>query len=187
MTRIPESASQTAGPYVHIGLLPNAAGLAMYGGVDPGGAMRGEGARGVPLTLTGRVLDGLGAPCRDALVEAWQADADGHLPSRDPSFAGWGRSGCDAETGLFRFETVRPGPVAGQAPHVTLWIVARGINLGLQTRVYFAGDPALATDPVLARIDPPVRRETLVARETEGRWHIDIRLQGEGETVFLDV
>ncbi len=182
-----ESASQTAGPYVHIGLLPNAAGLPMYGGADLGSVMRREGARGEAIALTGRVLDGLGEPCRDALVEVWQADADGQLPPRDPGFAGWGRSGCDAATGTFRFDTVRPGPVAGQAPHLTLWIAARGIGLALHTRVYFAGDPANDADPVLARIDPPSRRETLMARAVEGGWHVDIRLQGEGETVFLDV
>ena len=182
-----ESASQTAGPYVHIGLLPNAAGLPMFGGADLGATMRRDGARGQAIAVTGRVLDGLGTPVRDALVEAWQADADGHLPSRDPAFTGWGRSGCDAETGLFRFDTVRPGRVAGQAPHLTLWIAARGIGLALHTRLYFAGDPANDADPVLAWIDPSVRRGTLLAEWTEGAWHLDIRLQGEGETVFLDV
>ena len=187
MSRLRETASQTAGPYVHIGLLPNAAGLSMYGGADPGAAMRGDGARGEPMTLTGRVLDGLGAPCPDALVEIWQADADGHLPSRDPAFAGWGRSGCDAGTGAFRFESVRPGPVAGQAPHVTLWIAARGIGLALQTRAYFDGDPANDADPVLARVQPPARRATMMARPVDGEWRFDVHLQGEGETVFLDV
>lgn len=186
MTSLRESASQTAGPYVHIGLLPNTAGLAMYGGADLGATMRADGVRGEAISVTGRVLDGLGATVRDALVEVWQADADGHLPSRDPAFAGWGRSGCD-ETGLFRFETVKPGRVGPQAPHLTLWIAARGIGLALHTRLYFTGDPANDADPVLARIDPPMRRETLLARAVKGGWHMDVRLQGEGETVFFDV
>ena len=197
---LPETASQTAGPYVHIGLLPTAAGHEAGPG-DLGREVASPEVPGRRVRLSGRVLDGTGAPVRDAVLELWQADAEGRHPHpRDPrgsevhaGFRGWGRSACDARTGEWAFDTVKPGPVPGrhgraQAPHVSLWIVARGINIGLATRLYFADEAeANAADPVLGLIDPPLRRATLIADVTEDGYRLDIRLQGEGETVFLDV
>ncbi|WP_179379393.1 protocatechuate 3,4-dioxygenase subunit alpha [Jannaschia marina] len=182
MTR--ESASQTAGPYLHIGLAPNAAGLPMFGG-DLGARMVGDGAEGTRMVLTGEIRDGSGAAVTDALVEMWQADAAGHCPARDPAFTGWGRTTCDT-AGRFRFETLRPGALDGQAPHVTLWIAARGIGLALQTRVYFPDAPENATDPVLSRV-PESRRDTLIAAATPEGYNIKITLQGADETVFFDI
>lgn len=190
-----ETPSQTAGPYVHIGLAPLSQGLR---GPDLGARIAGDGARGRPLTLTGRITDGAGAPVTDAVVELWQADALGLHPSpeeprgeADARMAGWGRAATD-EDGRFVFETIHPGPVPGpgpggppQAPHVTLWIVARGVNVGLRTRAYFEGDD-LGADPLLAALGPE-RAATLIARRVPGGHHIDVRLQGEGETVFLEV
>lgn len=198
--RLSESPSQTAGPYVHIGLTPNLSGI---GGVYPAdlglAPLYREGAAGEKITVEGRVLDGEGAPLRDALVEAWQADAHGLHASpmetrgtADPHVIGWGRSACD-KTGRYRFQTIKPGPVPAadgrpQAPHITLWIVARGINLGLHTRLYFADEAeANAADPLLARIDPPSRRETLLAQRSGETYTLDIRIQGERETVFFDI
>ena len=200
-----ETPSQTAGPYVHIGLIPQQAGFDIFD--KPfGHVLAGPEALGERIVIEGRVLDGLGAPCRDILLEIWQANAAGryahpadpqsHKPV-DPAFRGWGRAGTDFETGLYRFETVKPGPVVGRsghkpmAPHVSLWLVARGINIGLQTRLYFADEAALnEADPVLRMIDPPVRRETLLARRedrgSEVAYVFDIRLQGDRETVFFD-
>lgn len=197
--RLRESPSQTAGPFVHIGLAPRFAGVEGVADLGSGPLYR-EGVRGERITIAGRVIDGTGAEVRDALVEAWQADAAGLYPSpseargrADSAFIGWGRSPIGAD-GCFRFETVRPGPVPDrhgrvQAPHVTLWVVARGINLGLHTRLYFPEDEAAhASDPLLGRIDPPARRQTLIAqREASGAYRFDVRLQGEGETVFLDI
>jgi protocatechuate 3,4-dioxygenase alpha subunit len=201
MTRLRETPSQTAGPYVHIGTVPTFAGLTGVYPQDPGtGPLYGEGARGERITVTGRVIDGAGAPLRDAVVEIWQADADGLYQSpaetrgrADPDFRGWGRSATYGEDGVFTFHTVKPGPVPladgrVQAPHIAFWIVARGINIGLHTRMYFPEEAeANAADPVLGRIEHPVRRQTLIARRQEGMHVFDIRLQGEGETVFLDV
>lgn len=191
--RLPETASQTAGPYVHIGLLPNAVGLPMFGGRDLGATLAGPDCEGRRIAVTGRVLDGFGAPCRDAVVECWHADPEGRFPPHAaPGFRGFGRSGCDGD-GRWRFETVAPGPVPFadgrmQAPHLSLIVFARGINLGLHTRLYLPDpDPA---DPVLSRIDPPERAATLIAASDEAdddTLTLDIRLQGEGETVFLDV
>ena len=195
-----ESPSQTAGPYVHIGCTPNYAGLNMYGG-DLGAKMKTGPVQGQEITITGRVIDGMGADLRDSMVEIWQADAAGlfNSPSEtrgkpDPNFTGFGRSAVDAETALYRFDTVKPGPVPYpdgrlQAPHITVWIVARGINLGLHTRLYFADEAeANAKDPILNRIEHVSRIPTLMAQpDWPGAYRFDIRLQGEGETIFFDI
>lgn len=200
---LPETASQTAGPYVHIGLIPHQAGFDIFqnnfGNVIAGPAVAGERIR-----VEGRVLDGTGTPVRDVLVEVWQADAAGRY--RHPAdagadhadgFRGWGRAGSDFETGLWTFDTIKPGKVPGrsgkvQAPHLNLWIVARGINIGLQTRMYFSDEAeANAADPVIRMIEHEVRRETLIGRrEARGGavvYVFDIHLQGDRETVFFDL
>lgn len=195
-----ETPSQTAGPYVHIGLMPDHAGLESPFAQEFGPQMRKDAARGDAITLRGRVLDGTGSPMRDAVIECWQADAEGRftgMENADPAFGGFGRSACDPETGEWRFDTVRPGRVPWhdgrlQAPHVSLFVIARGINIGLHTRAYFAGDPLNDQDPLLSAIQPPDRAGTMIARDEEGgRWHLDIRVQrgpsGEAETVFLDI
>ncbi len=99
---------------------------------------------------------------------------------------------------LWWFETIKPGRVPGRrghrmmAPHVNLWIVARGINIGLNTRMYFADEAAAnAEDPVLRLIEPEERRKTLIApratRDGQVVYRFDIHLQGDKETVFFDV
>ena len=191
MTRLRETPSQTAGPYLHIGCLPNAAGLAGVYPADPGDVIAGPGVEGQRIALVGHVIDGAGAPVTDALVEAWQADAQGRFPGQPGAargFAGWGRSATGA-TGAFRFDTVRPGPVPFgdgrmQNPHVTLWIAARGINLALVTRLYFPEDDPTA-DPVLRLAG--ARGRTMISRAEGTTYRLDIHLQGPGETVFLDI
>ena len=203
LNRLPhlkETPSQTAGPYVHIGLTPNFAEIGGVFGRDLGGSMLAPDTAGTRILIGGRVLDGTGAPVTDAVVELWQADADGKHPQNSDApeigFTGWGRQPTDS-TGTFRFETIKPGPVSGpngtlQAPHVSLWIVARGINVGLATRLYFADEPdANATDHVLGKVIDPVRRASLVARRSDidglPGYSLDIRLQGENESVFFDI
>ena len=186
-----ESASQTAGPYVHIGCLPNDIGLPMYGGANLGQTLLSDGFEGARVAVRGRVIDGVGMVMRDAMVECWQADPEGRFPPEAAEgFHGFARSGCD-DDGYWRFETVRPGAVPfadgrPQHPHMTLMIFARGINLGLQTRLYWP-DVDIDADPALQRIEHRDRRATLVAREVDGGLELDIRLQGEDETVFFDV
>src|ERR1700759_1683635 len=201
-----ETPSQTAGPYVHIGLIPHQAGFDIFEN-DFGNVMAGRSTLGERIRIEGRVLDGLGAPCRDVMVEIWQANAAGRYnhpadqqtdKGPDTTFRGRARTGTGFNTGLYQFDTIKPGPVAGRrghkpmAPHVNLWLVARGINIGLATRMYFEDEAALnEQDPVLRMIDPAIRRQTLLARR-ENRDHgvvyvFDIRLQGDGETVFFDV
>lgn len=201
-----ETPSQTAGPYVHIGLIPHQAGFDIF--EKPfGDAMVEPNTAGEHIRIEGRVLDGLGAPCRDVLLEIWQANAAGRYnhpadqqrdKPLDAGFRGWGRTGTEFSTGLYRFETIKPGPVIGRrgyrlmAPHINVWLVARGINIGLSTRIYFDDEATLnEQDPVLRMIEPAIRRQTLLARREkrdDGTVYLfDIRLQGENETVFLDV
>jgi len=195
-----ESPSQTAGPYVHIGLTPNFSGIGGVYDADLGATMVNEKTLGRRITVTGRVLDGTGTPLKDALVEIWQADAAGlyNSPSElrgsaDLNFTGWGRCATDGTTGEYRFETVKPGRVPFRdgrpmAPHISFWIVARGINLGLNTRMYFGDEEAAnAEDPILARIEHRVRVPTLIAAADGDSYRFDIHLQGEKETVFFDI
>lgn len=172
-----ETPSQTAGPYLHIGMLPAQVGL-RYRTLGSDTLTGG----GTAIQIEGRVLDGIGAPCREMVVELWQADADGRY---DGAFRGWARAGTDFATGLYRFTTVQPGAVIG-APFVSLWIAARGLNMGLHTRMYFPGDARNDIDPVLSCVDP-ARRHTLTARAEGGHFVFDICLQGPNETVFFDV
>jgi len=190
-----ETASQTAGPYVHIGLMPSYTGNGQIYDLELGQSPISDGASGEIIEITGSVYDGMGLAMRDALIESWQPDARGRFAGQDgadPKVTGFCRFAADATSGEFILRTIKPGPVAlrdgrMQAPHISLWIVARGINIGLQTRIYFE-DEDNSGDPLLARIEQPLRVETLVAKKTDaGQYRFDIRLQGDGETVFLDI
>ena len=194
-----ESPSQTAGPYVHIGLAPGAAGFSIFKR-ELGQIIAGPDVPGERIRVEGTVFDGTGAAVKDVLIETWQADASGVYPHKEEprhtqvaeGFRGWGRAISDFDTGIWGFDTIKPGTVMGRngrmmSPHINLWIVARGINIGLNTRMYF-DDEDNSADPMLNLIEQPLRRETLLARKVEpGRYRFDIRLQGENETVFLDV
>lgn len=190
-----ESPSQTAGPFVHIGLAPGDAGFNIYR-EELGQDITGPNAKGERITIRGTVFDGLGAPVKDVLIEVWQANAEGVYAGSgkvEDGFSGWGRVVPDFETGEWSFETVKPGLVEGNdgrmmAPHITLWLVARGINVGLNTRLYLSDEEAAnSTDPVLNLIEQEHRRQTLIARKDGSTYHIDIHLQGDNETVFFDV
>ena len=182
--------SQTVGPFFHIGLAYEA----------DSGKLAGDQAVGNRIRLVIRVLDAEGAGVPDALIELWQADANGNYNhpddprqhAADPAFRGHGRQPSDND-GITVFETVRPGRVAGvdgelQAPHINVHIFARGILRHISTRIYFTGDPANSEDAIL-RLIPLERRETLLARDDrddQRTWCIDFRLSGAGETVFFD-
>ncbi|MBX2798242.1 MAG: hypothetical protein KTR31_11250 [Myxococcales bacterium] len=166
-----QSGSQTAGPYLHIGLGPNRIDVPMYGGRDLGSLPVGDARE--RIELVGQVWDGEGAPCTDVMVEVTQPE-------------GFARSFADARTGVWTVQTVRPAAVDGQAPHFTLWLAARGINRGLWTRLYLPG-AGLVDDPALVQV-PPARRVTLVARQVDPhRFEHEIRLQGPDETVFFEM
>jgi protocatechuate 3,4-dioxygenase, alpha subunit len=204
LDRLKETPSQTAGPYVHIGATPNWVEITGVWNEDLGLILVSPETKGERIIVKGRIFDGSGTPLKDALVEIWQADAQGLYNSpqekrgkADPHFAGWGRQPTDGTTGEYKFETIKPGRVPYKdgrlmAPHITFWIVARGINIGLHTRMYF-GDEEKANGecPVLARIEHKVRAPTLIAARSEENgmptYTFDIHLQGEKETVFFDI
>jgi protocatechuate 3,4-dioxygenase, alpha subunit len=175
--------SQTVGPFFAFGL-PFEGGERVVEPSDPDAAQ-----------VIGAVYDGAGDPIDDALVEIWQANRAGRyrhpedtreeLPLED-GFIGFGRCPTDAQ-GRFGFVTVKPGAVPPEAPHINVTVLARGLLLHLFTRIYFPGEPANETDPVLASIDDPAMRETLVARALDGAVRFDIHLQGERQTAFFDV
>jgi len=180
--------SQTVGPYLHLGLTDR----------QSLSRVADDRAKGERVWLIFRVLDGEGLPVPDAMIELWQADSEGNYAHHDSSadgagFGGFGRQ-ATAEDGSCTFETIRPGCVAGpgktvQAPHINVSILGRGILKRLSTRLYFAGEPANAADPILALV-PDNRRPTLLAHPDTARtsnWIFDVRLRGEGETVFFDV
>ncbi len=186
--RLKETPSQTAGPYVHIGLLPEAAGIEVaHHGISSCPGL----ANGTPIVITGVIRDGAGEVVRDALLEIWQPDGSGKFQDGSKGFA---RCHTDYETGEFRFDTVKPGPVAWldgspQAPHITLLVFARGINIHLHTRIYFADEAdANASDPVLKAISEG--RDTLLATpdaHSNNSYRFDVSLQGDTETVFFDI
>ncbi|TYC79753.1 protocatechuate 3,4-dioxygenase subunit alpha [Stappia sp. BW2] len=197
-----ETPSQTAGPYVHIGLAPGAAGFDIYR-QELGWDIAGPNARGERIRVEGVVIDGMGSPIKDVMLETWQANSEGiyahpeHTGDVEDGFRGWGRVITDFDTGEWGFDTVKPGPVKlpdgkVSAPHISLWIVARGINVGLQTRLYFEDETeANAADPVINLIEWEKRRQTLIARKTErdGKtvYRFEVKLQGPDETVFFDI
>jgi protocatechuate 3,4-dioxygenase alpha subunit len=185
------SAFQTVGPFFHLGCIDTRS----------VSCLAGAKAKGERMHLTCVVLDGEGAPIPDAMIEIWQADAEGKYnhPAdwqekvADVECSGFGRLATD-ENGMCVFETVRPGRVAGndgglQAPHLEISVFARGVLNRLVTRAYFEGDPANLEDPILALV-PAERRATLMAHadsRNAGDWRFEIRLCGEDETVFFDV
>jgi protocatechuate 3,4-dioxygenase, alpha subunit len=188
--------SQTVGPFFKYGLTP----AGKYDWNDAFGSnLITPDASGERIRIEGQVFDGDGAPVRDAMLEIWQADAQGRFA--DPkdgralpnaAFRGFGRCGTD-DDGAYSFDTIKPGQVPDadgkpQAPHILLAVFARGMLLHLYTRIYFEGEAANAADPVLALV-PEDRRVTLIAARGQGGavYRFDIRLQGDSETVFFDV
>ena len=180
------TSSQTVGPFFHFGLADN----------DALGCMAAPDAPGDHIELRVQVLDGEGAPVPDALIELYQADADGRYAQADADtpgrFTGFGRLPTGPD-GRCAFTTIKPGAVrsaaGNQAAHVNVCLLSRGLLRQIYTRIYFDGDPDLASDPLLALV-PHDRRDTLLARPAPGEagvWSFVIRLQGDGETVFFDL
>jgi protocatechuate 3,4-dioxygenase alpha subunit len=166
MTRTP-TASQTVGPFWHMLDDPTTSDLTRFG------------ATGARLLLSGRVIDGNNEPVNDACVEIWQA-----TPAASPEFPGWGRCATNAH-GAFRFATLEPDATE---PCAAVCVFARGLSRPLWTRVYFVDVAGVTSysDPLLAQLSP-ARRSTLLARRDESGWRWDIRLQGDNETVFLEI
>ena len=187
--RLTPTPSQTVGPFFHFSLTSAKHSVQR---------IAGPGVKGERMFLSCRMFDGEGQPVNDAMIEIWQADADGQYLAADesehqPHFRGFGRMST-GEDGSCEFETIKPGRVPGpgdtlQAPHLEVAVFGRGLLKQLFTRIYFAGDSANQADPVLLLV-PEERRDTLMAHRDparSGRWLFDIHLQGERETAFFDV
>lgn len=190
--------SQTVGPFFKYGLTPK-------GAYDWSDAFTNKlvtpDISGERIRIEGNVFDGDGAPIPDCMLEVWQADAQGRFADAqhrsalsNASFKGFGRCGTD-QNGGYAFETIRPGTVLDadgkeQAPHILLAVFARGMLRHLYTRIYFGDAATNADDPVLAVV-PPDRRATLIAQRNTGDgkavYSLDLRLQGDNETVFFDI
>jgi protocatechuate 3,4-dioxygenase, alpha subunit len=186
-----QTPSQTVGPFYSIGLTDREM-----------NSLVSDSTHGQRIGIEGQVIDGDGKPVPDAMIEIWQANAYGRYNHPDDkqekpldgNFTGWGRSGTDPN-GVYFFDTIKPGPVPAseasvQAPHINITVFARGMLAHAFTRIYFSDEPENETDPVLNSIIKE-RRQTLIAdrREESGKtiYRLDIRLQGENETVFFDV
>jgi protocatechuate 3,4-dioxygenase, alpha subunit len=196
VTRI--TPSQTVGPFFKYGLTPD--GKYEWNNAFTSNLLTPD-VSGDRIRLEGTVFDGDGTPIPDCMLEIWQADAQGRFA--DPqdkralpnaSFKGFGRCGTDANGG-YSFDTIKPGAVPDpdgkpQAPHVLLAVFARGMLRHLYTRIYFEDETANSADPVLALV-PPDRRATLIALRKPGNagavYSLDLRLQGDNETVFFDI
>ena len=197
MASLKQTPSQTLGPFFAYGLTPEQYGYAHRG--IAGNALAAPGVPGEHVRIEGRIFDGAGAPIDDAMIEIWQADADGRYAGADgdeagggtAAFSGFGRCGSD-DGGGFWFATIKPGAIGdGQAPHIGVIVQARGILNHAFTRIYFADEAeANSADPALKSV-PADRRNTLIAVRSETPagpvYRFDIHMQGENETVFFDV
>jgi len=199
-----QTPSQTVGPFFHYGL-PWKGGADLVGATDIGARpdlmpedhyllAQPHATVTEPvetITIEGVVVDGQSVPTPDVMVEIWQADPTGRYAGESNSgFIGFGRSST-SEAGVYRFVTVKPGAVMDsdgmiQAPHIAFSILGRGMLKRLVTRLYFDGDVANESDPILGLV-PHARRDTLIAKARDGVWRFDIVLQGDRETVFFDI
>lgn len=195
-----QTPSQTVGPYFGYGLTPSPYGFSYPSISDE--RLVSDATEGKHIRLVGQVYDGDGNAVTDAMLEIWQANAQGHYNhpadtrgdnSLDPDFSGFGRCGTGAgkEPG-YVFETIKPGaPTAGDAPHLNVIVFMRGLLNHVYTRVYFSDEAqANAADPVFNLVEP-ARRQTLIAQREDTPagtiYRFDIHMQGDQETVFFDV
>jgi protocatechuate 3,4-dioxygenase alpha subunit len=197
---VKQTASNTIGPFFHHAMTPE--GHNLKGITD--NYLAGKKTKGDHIRVEGRILDAEGKPLRAAMLEIWQANATGRYNSPmddrndvklDSKFSGFGRVSSDSK-GKFEFETIKPGSVpssgnAPQAPHINLTLFAAAIHSHLFTRLYFSDEVvANEIDPVLSSVGD-TRGDTLIARRKKTKngieYRFDIKLGGEGETVFFDV
>ena len=199
--KLKQTPSQTAGPYLHIGFLPEEVGINSSLSRELNNLILSEKTEGTRIEISGKIYDGNNEVLKDAIVEIWQVDSNGNYQSRltkknkyDKNFSNWGRTSCDFNTGLWKFNTIKPGIVQLNkseilAPHIWLWIVARGINLGLYTCMYFSDENTLnKLDRNLKKLINNNNLQSLFAVNTEKyKYEFNIHLQGAKETIFFNV
>lgn len=190
--KLKQTPSQTLGPYFAYSLTPEQY-LYDFKKLCDGNLILNDDIKGERISIFGQIFDGEGVAINDAMVEIWQANAEG-IYLKDPDhFMGFGRTGTGAGERLsFEFQTIKPGQVDGQAPHINVIVLMRGLLSHLYTRIYFPDEEdANANDEVLNSIDK-YRQDTIIAKKVDAaggfpRYEFNIHLQGENETVFFDV
>lgn len=188
MKNIELTPSQTVGPFFAYGITAEQYGYG-YTQIANNKLVRDEKLKGNRIQITGRVIDGAGNPIPDAVIEIWQSDATGSY--ENPSFRGFGRVGTGtAQDNSFEFETIKPGSIGTEAPHINVIVLMRGLLTHAFTRIYFSDEvEANQQDPVLNSIAID-RRKTLIAQKVQGRqtvqYRFDIYMQGDNETVFFE-
>ena len=170
MKRLVPTGEMTTGPFFPLEYAQGSSDLT---------SVEGQRAQGEVIEITGRVVQGDGAPVDNLILEIWQADASGRYDN--PAFFGWGRAATNAQ-GIYSFKTIRPGAPTGRLPHVNFCLLYSGLMRQLQTVMFFAA----GNDPVLEAVQPASLRERLVAKGRGSSWRFDICLRGENETPFFD-
>jgi protocatechuate 3,4-dioxygenase alpha subunit len=179
---------QTAGPFLHIGCLPNSIGIKNIFKHDLGMVPFDRKENADFISISGSVFDGSGQALDDVMLESWQCDESGQFSSRQ----GFARFAPNNKTKKYNLKTVKPGSVKNsdgtiQSPHILISISSRGINMSLNTRIYFEGDD-ISNDPLLSFVKDDDKVNTLIAKKVDAyNYNFDIYLQGDKETVFLDI
>jgi len=188
-----QTPSQTVGPYFAYGLTSEQYQY-NHTQVADGNLIKNEKIKGERIDIKGCVFDGEGNIIPDAMIEIWQADADGKYPGPGAKdhFTGFGRQGTGTVAdGSFLFNTIKPGSINGAAPHITVIVFMRGLQTHAYTRIYFSDEVASNQQDVVLNLVDAKRRITLIAQRTEAgdiiEYRFDIYMQGEKETVFFDV
>jgi len=198
--KLKQTPSQTAGPYLHIGFLPKKVEINSSFSRELNNLILSDKTEGTRIEISGKIYDGNNEVLKDALVEIWQVDSNGNYQSRltkknkyDKNFSNWGRTSCDLNTGLWKFNTIKPGIVQLNkseilAPHIWLWIVARGINLGLYTCMYFSDENTLnKLDRNLKKLTNNNLQSLFAVNIEKYKYEFNIYLQGDKETIFFNV
>jgi len=160
-------------------------------------------ARGKHILLAGRVVEEGNVGVLNAVVEIWQADANGvfahpldpRSAEADPGFFGWGRARTDQE-GRYQFRTILPGPSreengAVRCPHINVMVLAIGLTRRMVTTAFFSDKPDPVDDPVWNCVPSRTRSRLRVARDESldrggvPAYRFDIVLRGENETPFF--
>ena len=186
MEKLRQTPSQTIGPFFAYSLTAEQYGYNFNSIVD--GCLITDAKDGEQIFITGNIFDGNGHAIHDAMIELWQADANGDYQKqfKAEGFKGFGRLGTGTEQDKsFTFKTIKPGSIAGQAPHINVILLMRGSLNTLYTRIYFA-DEQNEKDSLLNSIVEE-RRSTLIAHRKSSGYEFNIYMQGEKETVFFDV
>ena len=181
-----ETPSQTAGPFLHIGCTPRIIGIDIFKNVL-GQTPFEEITDDEAINIKGKIFDGNNEPIIDAMIETWQCDANGDYSNNQ----GFARRVTDFKTGEYQLKTIRPGNKFNKdgslsPSYITFWIVARGMNRPLITRMYFVEND-LKKDSILKTLNVEDRLNTLIPySEDKKNFVFNIYLQGKKETIFFE-